>query len=108
METTSSLLPLRRKFLLSYEGVVPGTSDFSQMIVTTLTKVSQDRTDDLVSVNASCATASASASGLCGTEESRRRTLKDSTFAVIFVDDNPNVAETNARLFESLQVRSVL
>ena len=100
-EMTSSLLPLRRKFLLSYEGTIPGSSDYSHLILSTLSKVGQDQTDDLVSVNATCAT---STSGLCGTETSRRRVLKDSTFAVIFVEENPVIAEVNQRLFESLQV----
>ena len=98
---TSSLLPLRRKFLLSYEGTIPGSRDYSHLILSTLSKVGQDQTDDLVSVNATCAT---STSGLCGTETSRRRVLKDSTFAVIFVEENPVIAEVNQRLFESLQV----
>ena len=102
-EMTSSLLPLRRKFLLSYEGTIPGSSDYSHLILSTLSKVGQDQTDDLVSVNATCAT-STSTSGLCGTETSRRRVLKDSTFAVIFVEENPVRAEVNQRLFESLQV----
>ena len=102
---TSSLLPLRRKFLLSYEGTIPGSSDYSHLILSTLSKVGQDQTDDLVSVNATCATStSTSTSGLCGTETSRRRVLKDSTFAVIFVEENPVRAEVNQRLFESLQV----
>ena len=104
-EMTSSLLPLRRKFLLSYEGTIPGSSDYSHLILSTLSKVGQDQTDDLVSVNATCATStSTSTSGLCGTETSRRRVLKDSTFAVIFVEENPVRAEVNQRLFESLQV----
>lgn len=98
-EMSSSLLPLRRKYLISYEGTIPGNRASSRLILSTLSKVSQDQTDDLVWVNATCAT-----SGLCGNDASRRRVLRDSTFAVIFVDEIPDIAAINQRLFESLQV----
>ena len=99
----STILPIRRKYLFSYAGSIPGGSQLSRKIFSTLSKVNDDQTDDLILLNVTCST-----NGLCGTEASRRRVLSESTFAIIFIDERLAISETNQRLFEALQVISLI
>jgi hypothetical protein len=97
------MLPIRRKFLFSYEGSIPGNSKYSHQIFQTLSNINNDQTDDVVLLNVTCAS-----EGLCGSETSRRHVLSESTFSIIFVDASFSIAEVNQRVFESLQVTLTL
>ncbi len=100
------MLPVRRKFLYSFEGKIPDeTSQLSHEIVSALLRVNEDQTDDRVNVNLTCPISSDL--GLCGTGSARQQVLRESVFALVFVTPNPNFAEINHRVYEALQVQYI-
>jgi hypothetical protein len=98
------MLPVRRKYLYSFEGKIPdGKSKLSQEVVSALLRVNEDQTDDRVIFNLTCPISSDF--GLCGTSSARQQVLRESVFALVFVTQNPNFAEINHRVYEALQVQ---
>ena len=103
------MLPVRRKFLFSFEGKIPANSKIGkEKIIPTLSNVNDDQTDDVVFLNFSCSSESDISKtdvSLCGSETSRRQILRESTFAIVFVSETPEIAELNQRIYEALQVQ---
>ena len=98
------MLPVRRKFLYSFEGQIPNrNSKLSQEVVSAILRVNEDQTDDRVIVNLTCPISSDF--GLCGTASARQQMLRESVFALVFVTPNPNFPEINHRVYEALQVQ---
>ncbi|CAO1401237.1 unnamed protein product [Diamesa serratosioi] len=119
----SSMLPARRKYLLSFQGeIITGNQtgvvldseeqSLDSFIIDHLKEISNGVHSDKFYLQFECnpATEQTTVAGnkdwyLCGTDNSRRTILKDSTFSLILVPEKLMVSSTllQARVYESLR-----
>ncbi|XP_073971807.1 exostosin like glycosyltransferase 3 [Rhodnius prolixus] len=104
----SSMLPARRKYLFSFQGVPPVSASLFNL---TVLRSYLSATTDEIFLDSLCEPAtgirqSTNEWGLCGKEDTRAKVLKQSTFTLI-----PAVGAANpvigARLYEALKVASI-
>ncbi|XP_001362090.1 exostosin-3 [Drosophila pseudoobscura] len=118
----ASMVPARRKYLLSFQGEMrpktdpQGSNPLDDFILEHLTDMSKGPTQDQFELQFQCVPAteqqevdSVSDWTLCGSDSSRKQLLKDSTFALILPPLNGRVASTLmlARLYEALRSGAV-
>ncbi|XP_035896380.1 LOW QUALITY PROTEIN: exostosin-3 [Anopheles stephensi] len=127
------MLPARRKYLLSFQGELHGqngslgvagphgTDDtesdtVDEFIIEHLKEMSSGRTQDYFMLQFECvpATEQRSPSGLrewslCGTDNSRKFVLKESTFALLLAPGGGSTSSTllQARLYEALRAGAI-
>ncbi|XP_058129438.1 exostosin-3 [Anopheles ziemanni] len=130
------MLPARRKYLLSFQGELngqngsmggemgprlPGTDDteadtVDEFIIEHLKDMSSGRTQDHFLLQFECVPATEQRNpsnvrdwSLCGTDNSRKSVLKDSTFALLLAPGGGSVSSTllQARLYEALRAGAI-
>lgn len=121
-EVTPTLLPIHKKFLISFSGVRPAENaekdPVMEKVIQVVRQISGDRTDDQSHVDVDCKADpevkiaySPSEWQLCGTELSRRNVLIQSTFALILMSPNDgNIVSSSGlqrRLSEALKAGSI-
>ena len=91
-----SLLPVRRKFILSYQGNLP----VSKVTQDTLEHINNDQTDDKASLDFNSS----------GNQEQRSQILLSSTFNLIITDEKlktNDISSTHRRLTEALEAGAI-
>lgn len=122
----TSMLPARRKFLLSFQGemvAINRTSSVNseeqaidEFIIDHLKEISNGVHSDKFYLQFECNPATEQTNlavnkdwYLCGTDNSRRTILRDSTFALLLVPDQTMVSSTllQARVYEALRAGAI-
>ncbi|KAL3281906.1 hypothetical protein HHI36_005111 [Cryptolaemus montrouzieri] len=119
----SSMIPARRKYLLSFQGEMKSVnnepikrSELDAFILEHLRKLLQTGTSDKFLFEFECSLANddngnmgAQDWALCGTDSSRKAILKESTFALIFAPNSEFISTSllQARLYEALRSGAV-
>lgn len=124
----SPMLPARRKYLLSFQGEMVVTNRTSgstldiedqsldEFIIDHLKEISNGVQSDKFYLQFECIPATEQTNVaaskdwyLCGTDNSRRTILRDSTFSLLLVPDRSVVSSTllQARLYEALRAGSI-
>uniref|UniRef100_A0A182JJ75 glucuronosyl-galactosyl-proteoglycan 4-alpha-N-acetylglucosaminyltransferase n=1 Tax=Anopheles atroparvus TaxID=41427 RepID=A0A182JJ75_ANOAO len=129
------MLPARRKYLISFQGELngqngslgavgprlPGTDDteadtVDEFIIEHLKDMSSGRTQDTFMLQFECVPATEQRNpsnvrdwSLCGTDNSRKSVLKESTFALLLAPGGGSVSSTllQARLYEALRAGAI-
>jgi hypothetical protein len=97
-----SLLPIRRKYLISYQETDLGfkKDDLKNIIEEPLNLINDDKTSDKVIIDFHCQPKS-DLKRFCGTSESRGQILLKSTFALILTSSK--ISDLHRRLTETLE-----
>uniref|UniRef100_U5EV17 glucuronosyl-galactosyl-proteoglycan 4-alpha-N-acetylglucosaminyltransferase n=1 Tax=Corethrella appendiculata TaxID=1370023 RepID=U5EV17_9DIPT len=125
----SNMLPARRKYLLSFQGEMNAMNQsgngnlldqeidtIDDFIIEHLKEMSTGMTQDKFLLQFECIPATEQKSvstirdwSLCGTDNSRKAILKDSTFSLILISGANHVSSTliQARLYESLRAGAI-
>ncbi|TRY69988.1 hypothetical protein TCAL_02823 [Tigriopus californicus] len=106
---TPPLLPLHRRFLVSYQDHqdLVQLTESERALFESLRQIGLDQTDDQVSLELNCPISEED--GLCHTDDKRAHTLESSTFTLIPILGPPMLssAQVQRRLFEALKHNSI-
>jgi len=107
---TPPLLPVRRKYLISFWGQKSALTALEEDLLGRIKKITEDQTEDVAFVNTNCDGHGIDDDWqLCGTSEERIDLLKDSTFTLVLEPPSSmkSTEPFQKRLFEALQCGSV-
>ena len=105
--STAHILPIRKHFLITFQGQVSKASEIQKEILEVLQKINDDKTDDKVEIHSECS--KLEQFDLCDNSEKRKSLLKRGTFALI-LNPGQNLASSKSfqiRILESLQAGAI-
>lgn len=121
-QETVSMIPARRKYLLSFQGEIKASNQskevevLDEFIIEHLKEMSSGPTLDKFFLEFECIPATETKNvpisrdwSLCGTDSSRKSILKDSTFVLILAPERHIITSTlvQARIYEGLRAGSI-